>query len=221
MSNGIKAWSYSAYSLYDQCPFKFKCEKIDKLPQPDNKHFIKGRKWHKLAEDFTVGKLEVLPNELKHFDEQFHQLRKLDPFVEQKWGFRRNWSITRFNDWKGCWLRGVCDVGVVYPDNTATVVDHKTGRYWETNEDQVELFGLLTLLHFPKLSEVETRLWYLESGDEIMAGTFTAGDKEKLKAKWEKKVEPMFNDMIFAPKPNKFCSNCHFRKSNGGPCRHS
>lgn len=220
MENPVKSWSYSAWSTYDQCPAKYKYEKIDKLPQPDNPHFIKGRKWHKAAEDYFVGTLHDVPPELSKFATQAELVRDMDPFVEQKWGFKRDWSVTRWNDWSGCWLRGTCDVGVVYPDNAATVIDHKTGSYYKTNEDQVELFALLTMQHFPQLKEVETRLWYLESGDEVLAGEFTAADKPKLKAKWEEKVRPMFTDTNFASKPNKFCRNCHFRKSNGGPCSH-
>jgi hypothetical protein len=41
----------------------------------------------------------------------------------------------------------------------------------------------------------------------------------KLADDWEDKTRPMLNDTIFAPKPGNACRWCHWKKSNGGPCK--
>lgn len=218
MTNGVKSWSYSAWSTYNQCPLKFKLEKIDKIKTPTPPAFIKGREWHKKAEDFLLGRIDIVP-ELKNFKDQFQELRTLDPIVEDKWGFKRDWSKTDFKDWNGCWFRAVVDAGVVYADDTLDLIDHKTGRKYGENEDQIELFSLAGMMRFPTVTHVTARLWYLETGDEVIA-EYDAKDREKLQLKWEKRVYPMFNDTRFAPRPNDKCGWCHFRNSNGGPCQY-
>ena len=32
--NAVTSWSYSSYDLHNQCPLKYKLEKIDKIPTP-------------------------------------------------------------------------------------------------------------------------------------------------------------------------------------------
>jgi len=211
------AWSYSAYADYELCPAKFKYGRIDKLPQPDNPAFIKGREWHKKAEDFLRGLIE-LPKELRHFADAFTELRDMQPIVEQQWGFTSDWGKT---GWFGndTWFRAVVDAGVIYDDRTADIIDHKTGKMYKTNEDQVELFALAAMCRYPELTSVTARLWYLESGDEIIR-EFPAKDKDKLRSKWEKKVGPLFADRKWAPRPNDKCRWCAFSSAKGGPCKY-
>lgn len=217
--SAVKSWSYTAYSTYAQCPAKYKYQKIDKLPEPKSQAMERGNAIHKKCENYLTGITAALPTEAKHFAAQMQQLKTLDPFVEQKWGFTKDWRPT---SWTGSatWYRGIVDAGVLYPDRTADIVDFKTGKLYETNEDQIELFALSVMLRYPEITHVTARLWYLDSGDEIIR-EHSASDKEALRKDWEKRVGPMFADTIFAPKPNKFCDWCHFRKSNGGPCRFS
>ena len=217
--SSVKSWSYTAYSTYSQCPLRYKYQKIDKLPEPKSDAMERGNAIHKKCENFLTNVVDTVPHEARKFADQMEQLKGLNPFVEQKWGFTKEWKPTSWTG-KDTWYRGIVDAGVLYPDNEADIVDFKTGKMYETNEDQIELFSLTVMLRWPQVRHVTARLWYLDSGDEIVR-EFPATDKVALRQKWEKKVGPMFADTIFAPKPNKFCGWCHFRKSNGGPCRFS
>jgi len=52
-------------------------------------------------------------------------------------------------------------------------------------------------------------------------------DLPRLKKEWVARTKAMLNDKKFAPKPNRFCGFCHFRKDNvaqaitgGGRCQY-
>lgn len=232
MSNGITAWSYSRYADYKQCPFRFKLKYIDKLPEPGSPAMARGSEVHKEGENFLKAtKPKKLPVSYQHFAEEMEQLRGLSPLVEQQWGFTRDWSPT---SWFGgdTWLRVVCDVAVVYDDNTMDVIDFKTGRKWDTNEEQVELFSAGALCRFPDVELVTTRLWYVDQpADNEVVREYArepgrkdedgqpVKDLSSIMTDWEKKVVPMFKDKRFAPTPNNRCKWCSFRKDAGGPCK--
>jgi hypothetical protein len=107
---------------------------------------------------------------------------------------------------------------VIYDDNAVEIIDWKTGKQYEENKDQVELFAMTAMVRYPETEKVITRLAYFDSGAQVM-NEFDAKDREALKAKWAAKVRPMFEDTVFAPKPSEKCRWCNFSKSKGGPCR--
>lgn len=234
MSNGVTAWSYSRYADYKQCPLMFKLKHIDKIKPPGSAAMDRGTEIHKLGENFLKGVVtgkkaspNKVPEEYAHFKNQMIQLRDLNPRVELQLGFTKQWTpATRSGrdplGWfaKDTWLRIVCDVDVRYEDHTADIIDFKTGKKWDTNEEQVELFSTAPFMEDPKITAVTTRLWYLDQPtDNEVIREYTRKDYEAIKKDWTKKVQPMFNDKRWAPKPNDKCRWCHFRKDNGGPCK--
>lgn len=226
MSNGITAWSYSRYADYRQCPLRFKLKYIDKLPEPGSPQMQRGGDIHKEGEIFLKtptgkgGKLRMeVPESYQYFKDEMKQLRGLDPLVEQQWGFTREWTPT---SWFGSatWLRIVCDVVVKYDDDTVDLIDFKTGRKYDTNEEQVELFSCAPFMKWPEVNHVTTRLWYLDQPkDNEVIREYTRDEFEGIRAGWEKKIVPLFKDKRFAPTPNDKCKWCNFRKAAGGPCK--
>lgn len=218
----VTAWSYSRYADYDQCPAKFKFKHLDKLPDPGSSAMQRGNAIHKLAEDYTLGKIKALPPELKHFAAEFKQLKALSPMVEQAWGFKRDWAHTGRPGWFGddVWFRAKADVIVTYDDAMGDLIDHKTGKKYQTNEDQVELFALAGFKRFPHLTHITTRLWYLDQAeDNEVVREYTVKDAAAIQKDWDKRVVPMFVDRKFPPKPNDKCHWCSFSKAKGGPCK--
>jgi hypothetical protein len=73
---------------------------------------------------------------------------------------------------------------------------------------------------YPPVKHVTTRLIYLdEKGKDIEdIDEFPATHKQRLIDKWTAKVEPMFTDKVFAPRPNDKCKFCPLARSNGGKC---
>lgn len=211
----VKAWSYSAFALWAECPYKFRLEKIDKIKTPTPAAFSKGRKWHKAIEDFlkTPGPALAVPPEGKHFVDLLLALKEQPRLlVEQQWAFNARWGEAKWFRDDSTWFRAVVDAGVIYDDYVVEIADWKTGKIYGENKDQVELFALSAMVRYPQAPEVLTRLAYLESGEEL-TGAFSSKDKDKLRAKWEGKVAPMFADEVFAPRPNDKCRWCHFAKS--------
>lgn len=214
----ITSWSYSRYACYSECPAKAKYKFIDKLPEPSAPALERGNYVHKIAEDFTKGMFKKIPMELAKFREQFFELKKSKPMVEESWCFKQDWSGTTWDDWTGCWLRVKVDAAC-FEDTTLHIIDHKTGKKRDGYEDQLGLYALSGFLKFPHVKTVYTHLWYLDSGDHVEI-PYAADQTKVLQKGWEKKVQPMLNDTTFAPRPGNACRFCHFSKAKGGPCKY-
>lgn len=222
MSNGVDAWSYSRYADYKQCPLRFKLKHIQKMKEPGSPAMQRGSDIHKEGENYLKAKTrpKKVPATYANFKDEMTQLWGLNPLVEQQWGFTRQWSPT---GWFGsdAWLRIVADVAVTYDDNTGDLIDFKTGRKYDTNEEQVELFSAGMFIKFPEMQHVTTRLWYLDvdpKDDNEVIREYTRADFENIRKDWERKIIPMFKDKKFAPTPNAKCRWCAFSKDKGGPC---
>lgn len=216
------AWSYSRLSAWEDCPLRAKLKLLDRRPEPEGPALARGNDIHKKAEKFASGQVRSLPQELGLFKDEFKDLKKAKPLLEQQWAFTRDWEPC---DWFGkeAWLRVVCDAVRVEPPK-ATVIDHKTGKIRHGYQDQVELFALATLAKYQDINEVETQLWYLDHGLIIPEAPeewiFRREDEKKLRTKWEKRSKPMLLDKTFAPRPGGHCRWCHFSASKQGLCKY-
>lgn len=214
----ITAWSYSRLSLYGQCPLKFKLQNIDKLPQPKAPAMQRGIDIHKLGEDYLNGKINRVPDEYKQFSKELKQLRKDGGCAEEKWAFNKDWEpLESFFDAE-VWNRMITDAHVEVDEQTIKVIDFKTGRVYDSYEDQMMLFATGTFSVYESIKRVETELWFLDQGKKITA-SFNISELAYFIKHWKKKVGPMFKDKKFSATANQYCKWCHYRKSNGGPCK--
>ena len=223
--NAITAWSFSAWDMWRECPAKYKYAKIDKLGTTDKPAFLKGRQVHDGIAKFLTREIDTLPPAVtsKIATRTYNEFRTFDNIVvEQQWGFDRQWKPTGWFA-KGphaTWLRTIVDAGILYDDMTAEVIDHKTGKPRGSYDDQLELFALSTMRHLPAVTNVTTRLQFVEHEVPPVIHAYPASDVPKLIDKWEGKVRPMFEDTAFLPRPGDRCRWCDFSRSNGGPCRY-
>lgn len=222
----IDAWSFSRYEVWAECPLKFKYKVIEKAPFTQSPAMARGDRIHKEVAAYIMTPMDaaVTPpaDAMKHqaHARLINELRAMpaeNKLVEQQWGFDPDWKPV---GWFGpqTWLRVVADVSVLYPDLFAEVVDWKTGKHYEKSHDQMELTATATMCRFPPAVHVSTRLAYLDDGKEFF-NEFPAKDKAKLIDKWNRKVAPMFNDTMYAPRPGPHCGRCDFSRSKGGKCR--
>jgi hypothetical protein len=223
------AASLSRVEDWESCPFFARCKHLDKLPVPVGPAMDRGRRIHKLAEDYGTGRLKELPPELKLFKKEFTDLRRHAKHlaVEQQVAVDDRWVPT---DWFGAdaWLRIVFDAvyDVVTKLTVRVIIDHKTGKvYREKNQAQLDLYAAVgfALPAQPAVVEVKTKLWYLDQGEEVVQ-TFKPGDVPKLRAAWERRVKPFYADRTFKPTPSErachpYGKPCPFSRSVGGPCR--
>lgn len=227
--NGIIAWSYSRLSCYEQCPRLFKYRNIDKKKEPKAYPMLRGIKIHNEAGKFLASETDIFPESCLKFKEQFYELLELNPIVEQRWAFTAGWKSVGYFD-KKTWLRVTLDVGLDYKDGHVEVIDHKTGKFHEDNpsyDDQGVLFAaaLIKKAH-GRVNKVTCRLWFLDSGDELVMD-YTRDEVDEKMAALVERAETMLSATRFPPKPGWYCGGvkkdgtvwgCHFRKSNGGCC---
>lgn len=234
MSNGVTSWSYSRYNDYSRCPKYFFEKHVKKNPRTKESSpaMRRGIEIHKKGELYLLTPKAKLPPEYVHFKTEMAQLKTLDPLVEQQWGFTKDWQAIDGgprdpNGWfhATTFLRIVTDATVVYDDNTADIIDFKTGKMYGTNQDQMDLFSAGPFMRYPKLEGVTTRLWYLDVADPQGTGAnevtqeFTRRDFERIKKEWDKRIRPMFMDKKFPPKANDKCRWCPLGQSKGGDCK--
>ena len=242
----VKSWSYSAWALYDQCPLKYKLAKIDKLKEPASPAMERGIAIGKMMENYLKGKKDLLDEKSeahrRDFKEavirfegitdqakKFHKKRSMLTIIEDNWAFTKEWAQTTWDNWKDCWLRVKLDYAYSVDGEVLHIIDWKTGKFRDAEKDkyvkQLELYCLSGLLLYPHIKTVTAKLCYLDLGREYPNGVdepemrFSRADIPALKKTWVKRIAPMFVDEQFAPKPNGLCGWCHFRASNGGPCK--
>lgn len=217
------AWSYSAWAMYDQCPSRYHGAKVLKLAEPPSRALEEGNAFHVQIAAYVRGHRPGLPERPIHerIMPIVEQLKATeDKIVEEQWGFDREWKPTGWftKGPKQTWLRVILDAFVAYEDNTGIAGDWKTGKRYDSNDDQMELFGCSTLTRFPALNEVETRLWYVDNGAEECA-TFKRSELPALRAKWDARAVTMLSDREWRAKPNDKCRFCVRARQNGGDCK--
>lgn len=223
MTAKLTAWSYSRYACWELCPLQFKLKFLDKLGSTGSPAMERGDKIHKNIAAYIVGNTEtLLPDVLKNplplaLVNELRAFPVSDKLVEQQWGFTAQWKPT---GWFGntTWFRAILDAAAMYEDMTGDVVDWKTGKKYGTAKDQMELNALSFMNQYQLTEAVTSRMVYIDTNDEDQE-QFKVADKEKLRAKWEAKVTPMFADEMYLPRPNDKCRFCDFSKSKGGQCR--
>lgn len=214
----VRAWSYSRYADWKECPFKLKC-KLDKVPEPPNYAMERGNVIHKRGEHYLLGTIKQVPQEFSQFKKDMLFLKKNNARPEMDLAVTARWGPTAYNDWNRVWARAKADA-VVPPTvelNSVLGIDYKTGKKYASHEAQAELMGLFSFSHFPGIDDAEEEMWYLDSGERD-TWTFTKKEVPKLRKKWEANVKPMFAETTFKPKPGNHCGRCGFGRSKGGPC---
>lgn len=219
----VTAWSFSRLQCYEECPAKFKYRFIDKVPEEKSPQMQRGIDIHKEGERYLKAEvpIDAIPESfsVNGFGPLLNELRTAGAMAEEQWALDPDWRATGwFSKGKhAAYVRIVADAALLYDDNTALIVDFKTGKPWGDNIDQMQLFADVTFCRHPQMHEVETRLWYLDTGDE-KTETFRRKGLNKRIDEWEDRVEPLFTDREFRPKPSNKCNWCPFSGSKGGPC---
>lgn len=224
----ITSASYSRLGTYNTCPAKAKYNILDRIKEPSNQAMDNGTRVHDLAAKWATKKLKFLPTELERFAEEFEVLRSEKTKVEQDWVFRKDWSVTRFDDWNGAWLRMKVDAHYLAVTGTKTkritrvyIIDHKTGKFSPDHALQRSLYAMGAFLIYPDAVEAIVSHWYLDQGVEEPEGgqVFKASQLESLQKTWTNKFKAMLSDTTFAPRPGTYCGYCYYSKSKNGPCK--
>jgi CRISPR/Cas system-associated exonuclease Cas4 (RecB family) len=217
------AWSYSGVQQHNTCPLVIRFRKIDRLPEPKSEHLQRGLDVHAAMEQCikTEPTIDVVTRTLEPWLPLLDSLRRANAQTEVKLAFDKNWKRVPDYFSPDAWLRVVLDAVVVAvkgDDPHVTVWEWKTGKAYEDHAKQARLYALAALLILPE-AMVDVRIRYLDrfpEGHDVL--NFTPQMLPALKKEFEEFSHDYLNDEIYPAKPNRFCRNCHFRNSNGGPC---
>lgn len=228
----IKAWSYSTYTQYLQCPLSVGLAQTAKklkiyLPEPANPAMERGNQVHKEAEAYVkaLSAPKAVPASLKVIQDRMVGFRKLGARAELDLAFNALWERCAWMA-SDVWLRIKVDVlhHTVTPPAVG-IVDYKTGKLKPEHAQQRSLYGLggLQLVQLGELADgnkktvVTAEHLYLDTTQHATE-TFTMTQLPKLKKEWLARTADMLVDTTFQPQPGYHCRWCKFRRSAGGPC---
>lgn len=205
MTTKTKSWSVSTLNLYKQCAFKYKCVKIDKLPEKPSYALMKGIEAHSLAEQFLLGRIPNVPPVLKNFKKEMLNLKAKGAMAEEQFVLDDKWNLIP-DGWKAdnAWLRLKLDARI-----GNFIVDFKTGKHYDEHVDQARLYANVLLIIDSTIEEVDVEFWYLNSG-EVHDYNFRRRELITDMVDWKAKVKVLHEDTEFLPTKNIYCKYCDF-----------
>jgi RecB family exonuclease len=228
-----KHWSFSTWNIFNKCRLRYMYQYLLKLPQLYSIHLERGKKIHKLGEDFLDDVVKRVPVAFKQFAQELKAIKKLGALAEGSFAFTKTWQRCEPTDFNHAWLRVKLDAIVPPIDETLTVIDFKTGKPYSDTIDQSELYVVaafqLADAVFNKaepdtFDSIDVEFWYLDSG-EVVTYHYNRADFKRLKKKWFARQAEMLKTRQFPATRNLYdCKWCPFRNDkklgNGetGPC---
>ena len=129
----VRAWSYSALKVYEECPYRTYISRVKGVKEPSGPAADRGTQIHQYAEDYVNGTAGEMAKELFKFKDEFEALRQgfIDAKVELEgeWGFDLDWKTVGWMQ-KETWARIKLDALVQEDETSARVIDYKTGKKW-------------------------------------------------------------------------------------------
>ena len=211
------SYSYSAIKLYEQCPLKYKLTRIDHLVEPSGDAANRGKTIHAEIEAILKGGLNLLSDDIKHLEEKLSNWIKVNGQSELPVGINDKWEPVDF-DAEDVMFRGIIDLFIKEESGRATVLDFKTGKHRDYS-DQVSVYSTVILSTMPDVDTVENVIEFIDLAKTDKYKPVTRSDLPRLQLQLKGRITAIEKDMIYAPNPSVLCKWCHFRKSNGGPCK--
>ena len=210
-------WSYSKLSLYEQCGLKAALthpavgERPARVAHPAA---VRGEKIHAELERWLKRKAPAIPDEAVAFKRELFELRQQGAAAEEPWWFDEGWEPLKRKAAR--WLTVVTDATTVKGD-ALRLVDFKTGKVYDTHEDQGSLYALAAFKRSPRIVSVNVEFWYLDQA-RMREMRIKRRSERALQSDYERRVGEMVNKPDLSPRPNRFCPWCPFRRDAGGPC---
>lgn len=194
------AWSYSALTNFETCPYQYYRLKIKKdIVEAPSQAMRDGNRVHKALED-RVAKGRPLPADLKQHEAMCRK------FVDSPHDVRCETAIALTADLKqttyfgkDVWLRAKFDVEVNLSPEWMRIIDYKTGRR-KPDSDQLMLFAGVAFAVKPAVQRVDTAFYWLPD-KAIDKETFT---RDRDEAFIWREFEPRVIAMEEARKNNTF-----------------
>lgn len=226
----IKAVSFSRLQDFETCKYRAKLKYIDRIPEPERplppgkkEHANdRGTRVHEAAELYVKGGVELVP-ELIEFKDQFEELRRMHKqgvvTLEGEWAVTREWTPVAWGS-SDAWCRMKLDAFVKTSEDTARVIDYKTGKRYGNeikHTEQGQLYQLATFMRFPELNQIVVEFWYLDHGETDIK-SYTREQGMQYFDKYNNRFTSVTECVDFPPNPNAFsCKWCPYK---GNACEY-
>lgn len=206
-------WSYSGLKDYTNCPKQYQEVKVLKrFTKYATEEMRYGTEVHKALEDY-VGDDVPLAKNYERFQKQLDPFKEMEgiKFPEHKMGLTFEREACDFYA-KNYWVRGIADL-IVVRDNTAFVVDYKTGSNKYPDINQLKLMALMVFAHFPQVETAHTGLLFVMH-EHFIPETFT---RDKTDEYWQdfwwklERLQTSYATDTWQANPTPLCGWCPVR----------
>ena len=227
----VKFWSHSSLQQFQDCPYRLYLRRVKRLKEPSGEAAERGSLIHDECEAFVRGERTEIPQGKKteEFRVRFETLQDLfqkgQVHLEENWGFDVDWNPIEDDGalYKNSklWCMTKLDVFVREDEQSARVIDHKTGRKYGNevkHGGQAMEYAVSAFMRYPEIEHITTEFWYLDQGQESVR-TYNRQEAMLLLPRINERAIKMTSATKFPAKPSeKACKWCHFRKS--GDCEY-
>ena len=222
----LRAWSFSALGVFEECPYRSYIGRVKKIPEPSGPAAERGTMIHDLAEAYVKGDGPFPSKYYKHFQSELEELRlgyaNGTVEVEGEWAFTQQWQPTRWIA-KDTWVRIKLDAYVKQGDGSARVIDYKSGKKIGNeikHSQQCLLYAIAAFLRDPELEFAQTELWYVDQNDTTIK-SYTRKQALHFLPKWHSRGVAMTTCEEFDPNPSKWnCRWCAYKEGDHPECRY-
>ncbi|MEA2018303.1 MAG: PD-(D/E)XK nuclease family protein [Campylobacterota bacterium] len=224
-------YSFSKIDIWERCPYRFKLKYIDKVKTSfePNLALLKGSFLHHCIEYSTEGK-EYQTNEVFTEEEKKKAIEILTKFTkselyklylsangkhEVKFGILKENNIYKADSFDNInsIFKGKIDY-VFQRDDELYIVDWKSGKYTEENEqkfDQLLLYAIWGFLKYPKIDTINCSFVYMEHLKENM-NSFHRKDLKHYIQTYIQYINKIESDQLFEKIESDQCEYCEYKK---------
>ena len=154
-------WSYSGLKDYVNCPRQYYVVKVAKnFTKRPTQQMLYGTAVHKALVDY-VGEGKPLEKNYERYQPMLDALLTIEGERLPEYRMAINTELEPCT-WgaEDYWVRGIVDL-LVLGDDTAYIVDYKTGSAKYPDVNQLKLMSLMTYAHFPKVEHIKAGLLFV------------------------------------------------------------
>lgn len=203
-------WSFSGLKQFTNCPRQYYEVKVQRNYEVRETEQIKyGKEVHEALEKYVRDGTPLAKNYLRF-------QRMVDPFIEMRGEKFVEHKMALTADKQKCdfdspdyWVRGIADLLIVDND-TAFVVDYKTGSARYPDPKQLKLMALMAFQHFPTVNFVKGGLLFLLHNG-FVTDSYARQQQEDLWGSFQGdlfRLNLSYDNDTWPPNPTPLCGWC-------------
>jgi hypothetical protein len=216
-------WSFSGLKQFINCPRQYnEVKNLKNFTVVETEQMRYGTEVHKALEDYARDRTP-LPKFYAKYKSMVDVLLEIpgDKFIEHKMALSADKLPCEF-DSPDYWVRGIVDFMVVDED-TAFIIDYKTGSKKYPDTKQLELMAIMTFAHFSQVQQVHAGLLFI-AHNSFMPELYKRQNITKLWGSFAPDIVRLthsVNTNFWPTNPTPLCgwcpvTTCEFQRSRRG-----